>query len=334
MNSVTRAALGLVGLVAVAGFAAGCGKAGSSGTQAPASGAAAGGCAPVAGTQLVVLTDDKHLQNADNIVAAINTKAATPDVVAALDKVAAALDEPKLIALNKATDIDHKTSPVAAQEFAQSVNLTSGITKGAGGKLIVGAANFSESQTIAELYKIALTAAGYSVTTQTIGDRELYEPSLEKGEIQVVPEYAATLAEFLNGKQNGKNAAPVASSDVDKTVAALKTLGTKAGLSFGTPAKANDQNAFAVTKAFADQYGVTSLSDFASKCSGKDSVLGGPAECPKRPFCQQGLEGTYKITFGQFKSLDAGGPLTKQALTGGRISMGLVFSSDAALASG
>jgi len=333
MNRVTRAALGLVGLMAVAGFAAGCGKAGSSGTQAPASGAAAGGCAPVAGTQLVVLNDDKHLQNADNIIAAVNAKAATPDVVAALDKVSATLDASKLIALNKATDVDHKTSPVAAQEFAQSANLTSGISsKGAGAKLIVGAANFSESQTLAELYKIVLSAAGYAVTTQTIGDRELYEPSLEKGEIQVVPEYAATLAEFLNGKQNGKSASPVASSDVDKTVAALKTLGTKAGLSFGAPASATDENAFAVTKAFADKYGVTSLSDFATKCSGKDSILGGPAECPKRPFCQQGREGTYKITFGQFKSLDAGGPLTKQALTGGQISLGLVFSSDAALA--
>jgi len=247
--------------------------------------------------------------------------------------VAAALDGPKLISLNKATDIDHKTPPVAAQEFAQANNLTSGITKGtATGRILVGAANFTESQSVAELYKIVLTAAGYSASTQTIGDRELYEPSLEKGEIQVVPEYAATLTEFLNGKANGKTAAPKASSDVDKTVAALKELGSKYGLSFGQPAKANDQNAFAVTSAFADKYGVKTLSDFAGKCSGKDTILGGPAECPKRPFCQQGLESTYKISFGQFKSLDTGGPLTKQGLTSGQISIGLVFSSDAALA--
>ncbi|OLB82117.1 MAG: glycine/betaine ABC transporter substrate-binding protein [Actinobacteria bacterium 13_2_20CM_2_71_6] len=333
MNGVSRVALGLVGLLATAGLAAGCGKAGSSGTQAPASGAAAGGCAPVAGTKLVVLDDDKHLQNADNIIAAVNSKVATPELIAALDKVAAALDGPKLISLNKATDIDHKTPPVAAQEFAQANNLTSGITKGtATGRILVGAANFTESQSVAELYKIVLTAAGYSASTQTIGDRELYEPSLEKGEIQVVPEYAATLTEFLNGKANGKTAAPKASSDVDKTVAALKELGSKYGLSFGQPAKANDQNAFAVTSAFADKYGVKTLSDFAGKCSGKDTILGGPAECPKRPFCQQGLESTYKISFGQFKSLDTGGPLTKQGLTSGQISIGLVFSSDAALA--
>jgi osmoprotectant transport system substrate-binding protein len=331
-----RAAAGLVGLVAVAGFLAGCGKAGSSGTAAPATGAANGGCAPVAGTQLVVLTDDKQLQNSDNIIPAVNSKVGTPDVLAALNKVSALLDSTKLISLNKATDIDHKTPAVAAQEFATANNLTASITKGsATGSIVIGAANFTESQSIAELYKIALTAAGYTATTQTIGNRELYEPALEKGQVQVVPEYAATLAEFLNGKQNSKGGStppPVATPDITKTVAALTALGTKAGLVFGEPAQATDENAFAVTKAFAAKYGVSTLSDFAAKCSGKASILGGPAECPQRPFCEQGLEGTYKISFGDFKSLDSGGPLTKQALTGGQISMGLVFSSDAALA--
>jgi osmoprotectant transport system substrate-binding protein len=36
---------------------------------------------------------------------------------------------------------------------------------------------------------------------------------------------------------------------------------------------------------------------------------------------------------GKFSSLDAGGPQTKNALTTGSISIGLVFSSDGALAS-
>src|SRR2546427_584328 len=80
----------------------------------------------------------------------------------------------------------------AAQDFASANNLTNGITKGTGGKIVIGAANFSENQTLAELYKIVLTAAGYTPSTQTIGNRELYEPTLEKGKIQVVPEYAAT----------------------------------------------------------------------------------------------------------------------------------------------
>jgi osmoprotectant transport system substrate-binding protein len=333
MDRTSRLAFGLVGLLVTAGLVTGCGKAGSSGTAAPPSAAGGAGCAPIAGPKLVVLDDDKHLQNSDNVIAAINAKAATPDLVASLDKVADALDTPKLIALNKATDIDHQTSAVAAQQFAQANNLTSGITKGAGGSIVIGAANFSENQTLAELYKIVLTAAGYTATTQAIGNRELYEPTLEKGQIQVVPEYAATFAEFLNGKVNGASAAAVASPDIDKTVSALKDLGTKTGLTFGKASKAADQNAFAVTSAVADKYGLKTLSDFASKCSGQASILGGPPECPQRPFCQVGLTKTYGITFGEFKSLDVDGPLTKGGLTQGKITMGLVTTSDASLAS-
>ncbi|GAB3513515.1 hypothetical protein GCM10027575_30470 [Phytohabitans suffuscus] len=315
---------------------AGCGDEGSSGTEAPATaGAGAGaGCAPAAGSQLVVLEDDKKLQNTDNIVPAINAKASKPELVAALDKVSAALDTTKLIELNKAVDVDRKTPKVAAEEFATANSLTAGITKGQGGPITIGAANFSENQTLGELYAIVLTAAGYQPTVQQIGNRELYEPALEKGEIQVVPEYAATLADFLNGKVNGASAPAVSSPDLDETMSGLKTLGDKVGLTFGTPSAAQDQNAFAVTKEFADKNGLKTLSDLAAKCSGTATILGGPPECPQRPKCQKGLEEVYSFEAGAFSSLDAGGPQTKSALTTGTISVGLVFSSDGALAAG
>jgi osmoprotectant transport system substrate-binding protein len=281
---------------------------------------------------LVLLTDDKKLQAVDNVIPAINGKIADAPLVAALDKVSATVGAKELISLNKATDIDRKTSKVAAEEFAASSKLTAGIAKGPGGKITIGAANFSENQTLGELYRVALEAAGYQATVQQIGNRELFEPSLEKGEIQVVPEYIGTLTEFLNKKANGATPAPLATGDLDKTVAALTDLGSKVGLKFGKPSQAADQNAFAVTKAFADKYKITTLSDFASKCSGKATVLGGPPECPQRPFCQPGLEKTYGIQFGQFASLDAGGPQTKSALKSGTASIGLVLSSDAAFA--
>lgn len=333
MHARNRLVIGAVGALAAAGFLTGCGDAGSSGTDAPQAAASGAGCAPVAGEQLVVLDDDKKLQNTDNIIPAIHAKTATPQLVAALDKVSAALDTPKLIALNKAVDVDRKTPKVAAEEFANANNLTAGIAKGPGGQIVVGAANFSESQTLGELYAIVLTAAGYQVKVQQIGSRELYEPALEKGEIQVVPEYAATLAEFLNTRTNGQNAPAVSSPDLDKTVTALRAAGEKAGLTFGAPSAAQDQNAFAVTKAFADKYGVTTLTQLAEKCSGADTVLAGPPECPQRPKCQAGLVEVYDFKAGSFSSLDAGGPQTKNALKTGTASVGLVFSSDAALAS-
>ncbi|MEV0327591.1 glycine betaine ABC transporter substrate-binding protein [Micromonospora echinospora] len=332
LRARTRLAIGAVGALAAAGILTGCGDAGSSGTEAPEAGASGAGCAPVAGDQLVVLDDDKKLQNTDNVIPAINAKVANPQLVAALDKVSAALDTPKLIALNKAVDVDRKTPKAAAEEFATANNLTDGIAKGPGGSIVVGAANFSESQTLGELYRIVLTAAGYQVNVQQIGSRELYEPALEKGEIQVVPEYAATLAEFLNTKANGKDAQPVSSPDLEKTVAALKAAGEKAGLTFGTPSAAQDQNAFAVTKAFADKYGVTTLTQLAEKCSGADTVLAGPPECPQRPKCQAGLVEVYNFKAGSFSSLDAAGPQTKNALKTGAASVGLVLSSDGALA--
>ncbi|MFC0030728.1 glycine betaine ABC transporter substrate-binding protein [Micromonospora chaiyaphumensis] len=332
MHARSRLAVGALGVLTAATFLTGCGDAGSSGTDAPQQGASGAGCAPVAGDKLTVLTDDKKLQNTDNVIPAINAKAATPQLVAALDKVSAKLDTPKLIELNRAVDVDRKTPQVAAKEFADANGLTDGVEKGPGGQITVGAGNFSESQTIAELYKIALTAAGYQVKVQTIGNRELYEPALEKGQVQVVPEYAATMAEFLNTKANGKDAQPVSSPELDKTVSALKAAGDKVGISFGQPAQAQDQNAFAVTKAFADKYQVATLSDLAAKCSGTATVLAGPPECPQRPKCQAGLVEVYDFKAGSFSSLDAGGPQTKNALKTGAASVGLVFSSDAALA--
>lgn len=320
----------MAGTLTAAVILTGCGESGSSGTEAPPSSAAGGGCAPVAGDQLVVLTDDKNLQNSDNIVAAINAKKSSPQLVAALDKVSAALDTPKLIELNKAVDIDRKSSKAAAEEFAAANNLTSGIEKGPGGSIIIGAANFTENATLGELYRIALTAAGYTVKVQQIGNRELYEPALEKGEIHVVPEYAATLADFLKGKGTTQVSFP----EIDKTMASLKTLGEKAGLTFGTPSAAQDQNAFAVTQAFADKYGVRTLSDLAGKCSGTATVLGGPPECPQRPKCQAGLVQTYNFQAGTFSSLDAGGPQTITGLKQGAVSVGLVLSSSGALAAG
>ncbi|MFG1833250.1 glycine betaine ABC transporter substrate-binding protein [Micromonospora chersina] len=331
MRARTSLAVGALGVL-TAGLLAGCGGAGSSGTDAPEKGASEAGCAPVAGDKLVVLTDDKKLQNTDNVIPAVNAKAATPQLVAALDKVSAKLDTPKLIELNRAVDVDRKTPQVAAKEFADANGVTDGVEKGPGGQVTVGAGNFSESQIIAELYKIALTAAGYQVKVQTIGNRELYEPALEKGQVQVVPEYAATMAEFLNTKANGKDAQPVSSPELDKTVSALKAAGDKVGISFGQPAQAQDQNAFAVTKAFADKYQVATLSDLAAKCSGTATVLAGPPECPQRPKCQAGLVEVYDFKAGSFSSLDAGGPQTKNALKTGAASVGLVFSSDAALA--
>jgi len=268
----------------------------------------------------------------DNVIPAVNADAAQPPMIAALDAVSAALDTDKLIDLNKQVDVERNTSTQAASAFYESSGIEVSDTSGSG-QVVVGAANFSESATLAELYALALTDAGYDVEVRTIGNRETYEPALESGELTVVPEYVGTFTEFLNVKVNGPDATaddPKASPDLEATTENLTALGEEVGLVFGEPSEAADQNAYAVTTAFAEEHDVATLSELAEACG--ELTLGGPVECPDRPFCQPGLEETYGLTFSEFVALDAGGPLTKQALTAGDIALGMVFSSDAALA--
>jgi osmoprotectant transport system substrate-binding protein len=57
-------------------------------------------------------------------------------------------------------------------------------------------------------------------------------------------------------------------------------------------------------------------------------VFGGPPECPERAYCLRGLQRAYGLRFKAFIPLDAGGPLTLQALEAGSIGVALLFTTD------
>jgi len=191
--------------------------------------------------------------------------------------------------------------------------------------LTLGAFNFNESAILMDIYGKALEAKGYTVTYHAnLGNREIVEPALASGQIDFYPGYAATELEFIN-KGKGE-ATPDAKATVDKLNTYLSSIGAKAL----DASPALDANAFAVTKATADKYHLTKISDLAPVAG--QLVLGGPTECPTRPFCELGLQNTYGLHFKDFKALDAGGPLTKTALKNGDIDVGLVFSSDGGIA--
>jgi osmoprotectant transport system substrate-binding protein len=192
------------------------------------------------------------------------------------------------------------------------------------GTIRIASFNFSESIILAHIYGGALANKGYTITYRDkLGNREIVEPSLENGLIDLYAGYAATDLNFADKRQGvSLEAGTDAAANVQKLNARLSSKGIKAL----DPSPAVDQNAFAVTKAEADQYHFTKLSDVAAVAS--QWTLGGPPECPQRPFCQQGLESVYGLHFKSFKSLDTGGPLTFAALKQGAINIGLVFSSD------
>ncbi len=197
----------------------------------------------------------------------------------------------------------------------------SGTPTASKGTLTVAGFNFSESSILAEIYGQALAHDGYTITYKLLlGNREVVAPALESGQIDLYPGYAATDLEFYNKSAGEANGDPVA------TTAKLNSHLQPLGLTALTPSPAVDQNAFAVTADTQKKYNLSKLSDLAP--IGGQLTLGGPPECPTRPFCQPGLKATYGITFKAFKPLDPDGPLTRAAFKNGSIDVGLVFSAD------
>ncbi len=201
---------------------------------------------------------------------------------------------------------------------------TSSASSSPKGTVTIASFNFSESIILAHIYGDALKNKGYTVNYRDkLGNREVVFPALQNGQIDLYAGYAATDLTFAEGKQN---ISADAGSDAQANVNRLNAVLNSAGIKALNPSPAVDQNAFAVTKAEADSNHLSKLSDLSAVAS--NWVLGGPPECPQRPFCQPGLKQTYGLNFKSFKSLDAGGPLTYAALKSGDINIGLVFSSD------
>ena len=215
--------------------------------------------ARIADKGLVVLQDDKHLQLADNIIPIIRTAKATPAVTDVLNKVSAAITTDNLTALNKQVTVDKSDASTVAAQFLKDNGLDTKSTTASGVSLTVGSVNFPENVLLADIYGKALQAAGASVTIQTgLGTRQTVEPGLESGQVDLVPEYAASLLEFLD------HSAGLASGDIANNVAQLKQQYSTKNITVLDASPAVDTNAFAVTKATATKYNLAKLSDLAN----------------------------------------------------------------------
>ena len=196
---------------------------------------------------------------------------------------------------------------------------------GAGPAVItVGSFDFPESVLLGYLYAGALSARGYPVRVlPDLGSRELVDPALMTGLIQLIPEYTGSALEFVSlGRAH-------ATANVTATATTLARWMGARGIVTARPAAAEDANAIVVTGATAARYRLRTISDLARVAPGL--VFGGPPECPERPDCLPGLRQAYGLRFRAFAALDAGGPLTRQALESGDIGVALLFTTDPAI---
>lgn len=195
-------------------------------------------------------------------------------------------------------------------------------SKANAGTIVVGSANFPENALLAEIYAGALSAKGVTVEKKlNIGSRETYIPALKDGSIDLIPEYTGVLSQYFN-----KNAK---ATDADGVYAELKAA-LPATLTVLDKSAAEDKDSVVVTKATADKYNLKTIADLQPIA--KDLTIGGPPEWKTRPTGIPGLKKLYNLGFKTFRPLDAGGPLSVQALKNGQVDAVNLFTTDPSIA--
>ena len=214
-----------------------------------------------------------------------------------------------IVAASVATAGCIRSAPTARERSADAKTIVVGVS---------GA--FAENQLVAEMYAQVLEHAGFGVQREfSLRSREVSETALESGQIDLKPEYLSSLLLFLDAS------AEASSNPVDVARQDAGLLRPK-GVSVLTPSAAQDTNEFVTNAKTARAYRLTTLSSLADVAAGL--TIGAPPECPQRTLCMPGLRDSYGIVFDDFVPLDAGGPLTVDALTRDEVQIGLLFSTD------
>jgi osmoprotectant transport system substrate-binding protein len=201
-------------------------------------------------------------------------------------------------------------------------NGSSGQPSGAAdkGEVRMGVVDFTEQHILTQIYGQVLQNAGYKVTYQTVASRELADPALFSGKLDMLIEYAGSMLIYLKGEP---------SSDADKVLSELKTKLEAQKVTALDQAPMADQNALTVTQATASKYNLKTISDVAKVSP--QLVFGGPPECRERDTCYKGLQKVYNVKFKSFESLNQGA-IKYRALLNNQIQVALSFTTDGIIA--
>jgi osmoprotectant transport system substrate-binding protein len=188
------------------------------------------------------------------------------------------------------------------------------------GTIVVGSANFPESQLLAQIYSDELKAKGLKVTNKfNIGSREVYYSQLTSGGIDVVPEYNGAL---LTTSVDTKSTAVT----TDQVNAELKAK-LPAAATILDSSQAQDKDSVTVNSQTAQKYHLTSISDLGPVAS--KLTIGGPSEFKTRDQGLVGLKTKYGLNFKKFQPVDASAqPVLENFLKNNTIQAADLFTTD------
>jgi osmoprotectant transport system substrate-binding protein len=210
------------------------------------------------------------------------------------------------------------SNSLAGSSSSASSSASTSSGSGGGTAITVGSANFPENVVLAYIYGGALKKAGFDVSYKVnIGARAAYIASLEKGDINLVPEYAGSILSYLDKSANAKSGADVKSA-LDSDLA-------KVNLKAAQFSEAADSDSLNVTPSYAKKNSLTSIADL--KKVGSFTLAANP-EFASRPDGIPGLKSVYGLTNVTFKSInDSGGNSTLQALLGNQVQVADIYST-------
>lgn len=181
--------------------------------------------------------------------------------------------------------------------------------------IVLGSADFAESEVLMHIYAEALRSTGTEVQTKPrIGAREFYVQALRDGEITMMPDYTGNLLQQLDPRSEATGTDQVRQDLEQALPPELQLL---------QQAPAEDTDVLTVTGETAAG-GLRSMDDLAPRCG--DLVLGAPAEWKER--WEERIAELYGCRFAEIRSVEAG-TLTVDALTGDDIQVANLFSTSA-----
>lgn len=188
--------------------------------------------------------------------------------------------------------------------------------------IIIGSQDYYSNEIVAEIYAQALEHEGYLVDRQfRIGQREVYLPEIEAGSIDLLPEYTGPLLQYWQGDVEYHNSEAIYQSLQAATPTGLRVL---------EQSPAADQDAYVVTREFAQKWGLKTLADLQKVET--PLTVGANSEAQKRDNGPLGLERVYGVEAGFTPIEDSGGPLTVKALKQDMIQLAIIYTADPAVA--
>lgn len=137
--------------------------------------------------------------------------------------------------------------------------VVSACSTGGGSKptIKIGAVTFDEAKVMAEVYAQALEAKGFTADRAGygLGDRAVLAPAIEKGQIDLQPEYIGTRLAYEGGTSG---------ADAATNLSALQAKLTAKNLTALNYTPAVDTNAFVVRAETASQFSLSKMSDLAA----------------------------------------------------------------------